>query len=156
MLGIKHLIQCHCILSQYKNSKNPVFHNFVVFSTVNCDDSVNVKFVTCNNCGVIHRVHDICKSEILYGNDDVKSLITIDDLRSDIPTKITNVLDSYACDIPVWEEVKFALDNENFNRQIILNKIQVKDEIQVKILNILSKDKFKIDVSIEKLDLDEQ
>ena len=32
MPGIKHLIQCHCILPQYRNIDDPIFHKFIVFS----------------------------------------------------------------------------------------------------------------------------
>ena len=64
MQGFKHLVQCHCILPQYRKMKDPVFHKFVVFSTIDKKDNVEPKNVQCNNCGVIHKVFDICKSEI--------------------------------------------------------------------------------------------
>ena len=35
--GVKHLIQCHCVLPQYRNANPPMFHKFVTFSVVDDD-----------------------------------------------------------------------------------------------------------------------
>ena len=65
MTGVLHLIECHCCLPQYKNSKKPVYHKFKVFSILDDGDTVISKHSQCNNCGVVHHVIDICKSEII-------------------------------------------------------------------------------------------
>ena len=67
--GQKHTIQCHCILPQYKGRKDPIFHKVVVFSVIGDDDKVQEKIVNCNNCGVPHRIIDICQSEIIFKDE---------------------------------------------------------------------------------------
>ena len=79
MNGINHLIECQCILPQYKKRNNPPFHRFVVFSIVDDSDDVVEKFSQCNNCGIVHRVYDICKSEIASGHESLNSLPSKDD-----------------------------------------------------------------------------
>ena len=78
--GVRHLIECHCILPQFRNRQTPVYHKFIVFSTVD-DDKVNKKLVQCNNCGILHKVVDLCKSEIAHGMEEGASLRTIEDIR---------------------------------------------------------------------------
>ena len=93
MFGLKHLIQCHCILPQYKNRKEPVFHKFPVFSIIDNSDTVIVKYAECNNCGAAHKVYDICKSEILTGRDEVRSQLTREDFKFSLfdPTVNLNI-----------------------------------------------------------------
>jgi len=62
--GMKHLIECHCILSQYRDRQDAIYHKFIVFSEVDEGDTVIPKFVNCNNCGICHNVIDLCKSII--------------------------------------------------------------------------------------------
>ena len=40
MAGIKHLIECHCMLPQYRNKKDRQYHKFVVFSIIDNADCV--------------------------------------------------------------------------------------------------------------------
>ena len=81
MTGQQHLIQCHCVLPQYRGRKDPVYHKFTVFSIIDESDTVVPKFVQCNNCGVIHKVYDICKSEIITGKDEMRNTAKIDDFK---------------------------------------------------------------------------
>ena len=80
MSGLKHLIQCHCVLPQYRRMKDPVFHQFVVYSKFNKDNVLKPKVSKCNNCGVFHNIVDFCKSEILHDYEGDGFLITIDDI----------------------------------------------------------------------------
>ena len=109
MQGLKHLVQCHCILPQYRKMKDPVFHKFVVFSTIDNNDNVEPKNVQCNNCGVIHKVFDICKSEILHSKEDLKTLISKKDIQMMLPNKLSEILDSYDVDLPTWEQAHFII-----------------------------------------------
>ena len=84
MKGVKHLVQCHCILPQYKNAKDPVFHKFTVFSVIDDSDTVVSKYAECNNCGAAHKVYDICKSEIVVGKDEVRSYLKISDFQAQV------------------------------------------------------------------------
>ena len=104
--GVKHLVQCHCILPQYRNRPEPVFHKFTVFSVVE-NDSVVEKISQCPNCGVIHKIIDICKSEILIGKDENRTLIEKSDLALSLPEKVIDLLETYSCDLPTWEHCAF-------------------------------------------------
>ena len=149
--GTKHLVECHCVLPQYKGRKDPVFHKFVVFSEVDDSDTVVPKFVQCNNCGVVHKVYDICKSEISPGGrDELRTVATIDETRLGMPRDVQNILDTYNCDLPTWEMTKYILDNEKWNESVILVQEQIEGSTQGKSLVISSKVSFKIESFIRK------
>ena len=95
MIGTKHIVECHCVLPQYRNRKIPIYHKFMVFSIIDDSDTVLPKYAQCNNCGVVHKIYDICKSEILAGKDEIRTLCTIEDISLTIPEDIRGVLDSY-------------------------------------------------------------
>ena len=145
MKGVRHLIQCHCILPQYRKAPEPVFHKFVVFSEVGEDDEFLPKLAQCNNCGVIHKVIDACKSEIVAGLDDSLSLLTIEEIKSSLTLDLCSILTTYKCDISVWENVKFIYENKIWGEKIVLSKDDVDGILQVKVLQILDKNKVKID-----------
>ncbi len=134
--GQKHLIECHCILPQYRRASNTVYHKFVVFSVIDNSDTVVPKFTQCNNCGVIHKVYDVCKSEIITHKEDLKSIKTIDDLALTLPTDVSRVLASYNCDLPSWEYAEFILNNEAWGSIITLTRDEADDEITGKALQI--------------------
>lgn len=121
MQGVKHLIQCHCVLPQFKNSKEPVFHKFVVFSLIDDSDTVQPKFAQCNNCGVIHKVVDICKSELTSREDSV-SISKIEDIKFSLSNELTRVLDSYQCDLATWEQAEWIYLNKLWDQWIILTR----------------------------------
>lgn len=140
----KHLIQCHCMLPQYRKMKNPVFHKFTVFSILE-NDTVVPKYVQCNNCNVIHKVFDLCRSEIIPGKDELRSVVTTDELKFFIPSDLRNLLELYKCDLPVWEHIKFTLDEKHWGAQIILTREVIDGEIVGKILTIEEKDRFALE-----------
>ena len=110
MAGIKHLIQCHCILPQYRRMKNPIFHKFTVYSKWNKDGGIIDKISQCNNCGVIHKIIDICKSEIIPGKDESRLITHLDDIKIMLPQDLASILENYDCDLPTYENAKFILD----------------------------------------------
>jgi hypothetical protein len=136
MMGIKHTLDCHCVLPQYRNRKNPVYHKFVTFSIIDDSNTTIPKYAQCNNCGVIHKVIDICKSEIITGRDDLKSIPTIDDIGLMIPDDIKNILEVYKADLATWEQVQWVLRNKVWNETIVLNRDTIDDEVQGKLLII--------------------
>ena len=85
MKGLKHLIECHCVLPQFRKRENPPYHKFVVFSLIDDSDTAIPKHARCNNCGVIHNVIDICKSEILPGQE-VGAVMTKKDCGMMLPS----------------------------------------------------------------------
>lgn len=134
MTGFKHLIQCHCVLPQYRKMREPIFHKFVVFSVIGDDDKIIAKIVECNNCSAIHKITEIGKSSIAVGKDDSRSIITKDDIKHSIPENVRNVLESYNCDLATWEQSLFTVDNSLWGSEVILTKEFSKGEVQGKLL----------------------
>ena len=107
MQGMKHIVECHCVLPQNRGKSVPIYHTFIVFSEIDDSDTVVPKFVQCNNCGIVHKVTDICRSEIAVGKEELKTISTIDDIRVGLPDDTCNLLDSYSCDLATWEHIDF-------------------------------------------------
>jgi hypothetical protein len=144
-LGLKHLIDCHCTLKIYEKNSNVIYHKFPVYTKFDENGKAIVKLAHCNNCGTIHKVIDICKSEIIRsGKDKNVSEIDIEDIALQIDTKICNVLRRYNCDIAIWENVLDILENEAWNYPIVLSREVIEGKYHVKILEIKSDSKFKI------------
>ena len=62
------------------------------------NEEVKQKNAQCNNCGVIHKVTGICKSEILTGREEARAIISIGDIKLSLPSRIAEILSSYSCD----------------------------------------------------------
>jgi len=153
--GSKHLIQCHCILPQFRNMNNPLFHKFVVYSKVDPEGDVMPRLVSCNNCGVTHKIIDFCKSEIVHGVEDSTATLSIDDIKSYLPDKIINVLEAHTCDIATWEQVADVFEDNAWGSIINISSQQVGDSTQIKTLTIRGSSAFKIDAHIRQDDLGE-
>ena len=135
MEGLKHLIQCQCILPQYRGQPNPVFHSFVAFSLIDDNDEMIEKTVQCNNCGAIHKVTDIAKSEFL-GKDESRSVISTKDVEANLPQAVVDILKSYECDVATWEQVDFSISNQKWGSKVILTREREGDKIMGKLLTI--------------------
>ena len=145
MQGINHLIECQCILPQYKKRPNPPFHQFVVFSIIDESDSVIEKFSQCNNCGIVHRVFDICRSEIATGHESLNSLPSREDFKLMLPSSVSDFLTSYDCELYKWEHVAFILNQNRIGDRIILNKDEIEGKVQGKFLTYLGDNKFSVE-----------
>jgi len=145
MKGVKHLIQCHCILPQYRKMKDPLFHKFVVFTVIDNNDKVLPKIVHCNNCGVVHNVIDICQSEVVTGREMSISVMTKEDIRAGIPENLAKLLDTYECDVPIWEEVQFYYETDLPAPPIVLTREEFKGTSSGKLLHMLGGPKIKIE-----------
>ena len=145
MQGIKHLIQCHCVLPQYKNRENPVFHKFVVFSVIDDSDTVQPKFAQCTNCGIIHKITDICKSE-LTTKEESKSLPSIQDIKFSLSKDLTSILESYQCDLATWEQAEWIQLSQRWDQWIVLAREENEDgDIHGKRLIFLEDGRFRIE-----------
>ena len=80
MIGTKHLVQCHCVLPQYRKMQDPVFHKFVVYSRYDENMKIKDRLARCNNCDAVHRVIDLCKSEIVTKIEDTDVIIDEDEI----------------------------------------------------------------------------
>ena len=141
---ISHLLECQCILPVYNKVEKPVYHNFVVFSLME-EGLLEEKYVECNNCGIIHRVFDLCKSEIAVGHESLNSLPRIEDFKLMLPSSVVNVLDNYNAEIYTWEQAAFIINYEKVNESIILSSDEVKGKLQGKKLVYKGNSKFAIE-----------
>lgn len=145
MQGVKHLIQCTCVLPQYRNRRESIFHKFTVFSVIEDDDLVRTKLVECTNCGAVHKVHEIGKSERIVGREDLSSVLSKDDIKRNLPDNVCSILESYSVDLPTWEEVQFTMDYQDWGREVILKQEDVQGMTQGKLLRILGPNTVRIE-----------
>ena len=144
---IRHLVECQCVLKIYENRSKAIYHKFPVFSKIT-DDNIEEKYVECNNCGAIHKIIDVCQSDILWGKDGLLGLVNkIEDIKFNLDNsgneKLVELLTSNKIeDISVWEFVEFLIENEE-EGQVVLDKNEIEDRIVSKILYI-NKKGFKI------------
>ena len=122
----------------------PQPHQFVVFSVIN-EDVIQEKFVQCNNCGLIHKVVDICKSEIQNSKEHMNSLITIEDIKSSLPQNIASILENNSADLATWEAVQFFLENKQWGNIVVLTKDNEGDQIHGKYIRVLGETLCKVE-----------
>lgn len=144
--GQKHLVKCRCILPQFMKLKDPLLHQFVVFSIIGDDDKVITSFAQCPNCGIVHKVIDLSRSEIVPGREHLVSLKTIDDIRTSVSPQVAHVLDAHAVDMSTWEAVQFIIENEKWGDTVTLGSDTVDGTMQGKYIRILGPSLFKVDV----------
>lgn len=145
MRGQKHLIKCRCVLPQYKTFKDPPAHRFVVFSKINENDEVLPRYSQCNNCGIIHKVTNICTSEIVAGKDHMNSLIHINDIKVSIPKMFSDILESNSADLATWESVQFIIENKQWGHIAILSSEIEGSDVNGKYIKVLSESLCKIE-----------
>lgn len=139
----KHLVECKCILPQYKHHEPPVWHHFVVFSEFNEKGDVIPSFAQCNNCGIIHKVIEIGVSSILK-RDDLPSLLTPDEILGNFPEKLQKDIERYGCELPTLQEIAWIFEHQAWGRHVILTKDEVDGIISGKVLLILGTALWKI------------
>lgn len=145
MRGQKHLVKCRCILPQYKGKIDPPVHHFVVFSVIDEDDRVKIKYSQCNNCGLIHKVTDICKSEVQAGKEAMSSIVTISDVKASLPANLADILERNNVDLSTWEHAQFILENKQWGNIVVLAQEEDSGTRQGKYVRIMSESFFKIE-----------
>ena len=148
MSFIKHLVECQCVLNIFKNKTKPVYHKIPVFSLLDEEGNVQEKYVACNNCGVVHRVYEVFKSEIKWGNEDNKAMIPDkDDIKFNLEAqgheRLVNIFEQNDMEICDWETLEYALDN-CIECDIVLNRVESDNNVVIKMINIKSDGKFKL------------
>tara|TARA_B100000700_G_scaffold326494_1_gene438169 strand:- start:1066 stop:1536 length:471 start_codon:yes stop_codon:yes gene_type:complete len=145
MIGTKHLIQCHCVLPQYRKLEEPIFHQFVVYSKILENGSVDKKIVKCNNCDAVHRIIDLCKSEIVLKLESTDIVIDEDEIKLSLPDKIVKILEKNNCDISTYESIDHILEKSAWGEEVVISRKNIENKSRhFKILQINGKDKFKI------------
>lgn len=144
MEALKHLIECNCILAQFAKSPSPPFHKFVVFSQVEDDGRVLEKHAQCSNCGAIHRVYDVCKSEVIPRKESSAIVMTIDDVKPSLSKDICDLLEKNNCDVSTWEHVQFLIENQKWGEHVVLSSEKTSTGKEGKILRILGNSLFRV------------
>jgi hypothetical protein len=140
---VKHLIECHCTLPQYRNRPDIVYHKFPVFSLLE-SDSVVEKLARCNNCDAVHRVFDVCKSEIFIGDLDISAIKTQQEVMSEIPQQLRESLVPLNLDICTLEHILWCIEN-NKEEKIPLRRDNIKGKLFVKFINVKTDGKWKFE-----------
>jgi len=156
MSYVKHLMECRCFLSNSQNKENPIFYRFKVFSLLDQNQNIVPKLVKCNNCNLIHRIKDVGQTTILSIHEDTKSVLSIEDIKLSIPNSIADVLESYKVDLTIWEEVQYILENEAWNKQVILTYDDVENKREGKLLKIKNHFSIKVENFTDNLYITEQ
>lgn len=145
MIGTKHLIQCHCVLPQYRKSSEPVFHKFVVYSRFVEDQKIQKKLFRCNNCDAVHRVIDLCRSEIVTKIEDTDVIVDADEVMLGLPDKLVKILEKNNSDIATLESIDHIIESEAWGSSVVISRQTVENKkIHVKILEIKSENKFRL------------
>lgn len=125
--------------------ESPPFHKFPVFSIVEDDDRVKPKLAQCPNCGAVHKVTDVTRSEIVNGRDDLTSVITKGEIARQLPEGLAAVLDANECDMSIWENVKFIIDNAQWGSIVVLRSESVDGLRCGKYVKILGEKLYRVD-----------
>ena len=142
---IKHLVECKCILPQYKKLDEPVWHKFIVFSEIEPDTGkVKPSYAQCPNCHVVHKVNEVGLSKIL-NKDSMLSLPVIEDIKTAVPEWLAVLLERHECDLPTWQEAEFVFRNKLWGRTIILAKEREENEVVGKYVIMLSERLHKVE-----------
>jgi len=124
---------------------DPPNHQFVVFSEISDEGIVKHKFSQCNHCGIIHKVIDICKSEIVQGKDAMNSLLTIDDLKAGLQPNLVKLLEANDVDLATWEFASFIIENKQWGSFLVLSTDEESGVKQGKYVRIMSDNLFKVE-----------
>lgn len=141
--GVKHLVKCRCVMSHLKNNSNPPVHHFVVFSEME-DDKILIKYAQCNNCGSIHKVVDICVSEIIPNKEEANTIMSIEEIKLGLPANLVKILELNDVDLPTWEMASFYYENKLWGNFIVLTSDFDEGNKTGKYLQILGEALFKV------------
>jgi len=147
--GLKHQIECNCILPQFVNRQPVVFHRFNVFSVIEYDGSVlegkiRPSYARCNNCDAIHKIIEVNTSRQL-AKEESRLLPNLNEVKLAIPENVRAIIESYKVDMATWQEAEFIYENEKWGGQVVLFREEDDSKTIGKYLVILGKSLFKIE-----------
>jgi hypothetical protein len=115
---------------------HPPQHKFVVFSEIDSDAAIVPSLAQCPNCGVVHKVTEVGVSEVLR-KEDLPSMLTADEMKSNLPEKLVEALTGYELELHQWQEIKWIFDNEAWGRSVIIVKEKADGLLAGKTLQII-------------------
>ena len=147
MSYIKHLVECQCVLSIFKNKSKPIYHKLPVFSLVDENDNIKEKYIMCDNCGIIHHVTEVSKSKIMWGKENIRSLVVSkEDIKFNLEAQgfntLVSLLEKNLSPVADWENVEYFIENKK-SGIVLLNKEEIDDNIIVQFIDF-EEGKFKI------------
>lgn len=148
---IKHLVECNCVLPQFRDYRPVVFHKFTVFSELDENGNVIPSFAECPNCSAIHKVVEVFESKTLR-KETITTLPRKEELGEAIPRKVVELLERYGCDTATWQEARFIVEHELWGKPVILSRDEVDGTITGKYVLILGKDLLKVDTYVREAD----
>ena len=92
----------------------------------------------------MHKVVEVCKSELIPGGDQKNVTIEKDDIELMLPDKISNVLKKYDCDISVWEHALDIYENKAWGSSLVLKREIIEENEHLKILIFNENERLKI------------
>jgi hypothetical protein len=90
-------------------------------------------------------VNDICTSDILPGKENMGSIVKIEDVKTSLPSNLIDILERNNCDLPVWEQAQFILENKQWGNFVILAQEEEAGTKQGKYVRIMSETFFKVE-----------
>lgn len=117
----------------------------MVFSVIKDDENVIVKHAQCNNCGLIHKVVDICTSEIITGKESSASVLNIDEVKMGLPKNLSDILERSNVDLSTWELARFIVENKRWGEVVILSHEEEAGVRHGKYLIVLGENLYKVD-----------
>jgi len=133
------------VLPQFRKRKDPIFHKFVVYSKFKEAGVIEERLVRCNNCDAVHRVIDLCRSEIVIKIEETDTIVSEEEIKLGLPDKIIGILEKNNSDIATYESIDHIFNEKLWGEQVVISRQTVNNEkIHVKILEINGDNKFRL------------
>jgi len=108
-------------------------------------DAVLVHYANCNNCGATHKIHDLCKSEIVIGKEDISGVTNIKDFSLSLPKELYETMSQYGCSVADYQHAQYIIDSKSWSSHIVLKREEVDGLIQGKLLTFVEENKYRIE-----------
>ena len=142
--GIKHLIECHCVLAIYRKNEKIINHKFPVYSKIDEKGNIIEKLVKCNNCEAVHLVKEYCRSEIRAGKDQTEVTVSKEDMKYMLSERVNNFLERENVDLATWEQVLDLIEDKRWGEPVVVKRDIIGEDQHVKIITFISEDRFKV------------
>jgi len=102
-------------------------------------------YAQCNNCDTIHKIYDICKSEIIAGKDESAAVEQINDIQISLPSSLFELFENYQLEISDYQYARFVLENKLWDSTIILSSENEDETKSGKLLRFVAEDQFRVE-----------
>lgn len=142
----RHVLICRCILRQNRERRDPDKFRFTACSLI-IDGECSVSYVECPNCGVTHKVIDLCRSEIVQ-SELTKLAPSLDELKASLPDKLCAILANHELDTSVWQHAVNIVTHKLWGYSIQLKRESVGTDSVVKYVQVLGESLFRVHTSV--------